>query len=145
MKMLTFSVVYAHFFLKNCFSYYSYHLHKIKAQKNLFHLWMRIRIYFIAHCTGHIASTHIAHINIRALVKASNYTAHHKVLHQNTLLKYLNKQFCLLQSGDQTKPLRRTSVTTKIAAALNHGLSSLGEKLGEEIWQCCTLVLVSWF
>ena len=85
------------------------------------------------HCTGHIASTHIAHINIRALVKASNYTAHHKVLHQNTLLKYLNKQFCLLQSGDQTKPLRRTSVTTKIAAALNHGLSSLGEKLGEEI------------
>ena len=42
-----------------------------------------------------------------------------------------------LQSGvpDQTKPenLRRQSLTTKIAAALNQGLSSLGEKLGESL------------
>ena len=49
-----------------------------------------------------------------------------------------------LQSGvlDQLKPesLRRQSLTTKFAAALNQGLSSLGDKLGEpacEHQTCC--------
>lgn len=49
-----------------------------------------------------------------------------------------------LQSGvlDQLKPenLRRQSLTTKFAAALNQGLSSLGDKLGEPVCEhptCC--------